>query len=151
LNHIQNLRSTFDNNGQGKRCCTLKGWEICVSWEDGSTSWHSLADIKNSYPLLLAKYALANNLHLEPAFAWWVPYTIKKEKRLLKAVKSRYSQCSHKFGIYVPRTVEEALEIDKQTGTTYWRDAIHKEMANNRKAFQFLGGDETVPISGFSR
>jgi hypothetical protein len=34
-----------------------------------------------------------------------------------------------KFGIRVPRTVKEALEIDRITGTTFWRDAIDKEMA----------------------
>ena len=143
LEHIHLLRQ---DPGQGKRFCTMKGWEICVSWKDGTTSWHSMSDIKNSFPLLLAKYAVANNLSQEPAFAWWVPYTMKKSKRLIKAVKSRYSQRSHKFGIYVPRTVDEALEIDKRTNTTYWKDAIHKEMSNNRMAFQFLEDNEQVPI-----
>jgi hypothetical protein len=64
----------------------------------------------------------------------------------LKAVKSRYSQRSHKFGIYVPKTVEEALEIDRQTNTSYWKDAIHKEMSNNRLAFRFLDEGENVPV-----
>jgi Reverse transcriptase (RNA-dependent DNA polymerase) len=40
-----------------------------------------------------------------------------------------------KFGIRVPRTVKEALEIDRITGTTFWRDAINKEMAVVRPAF----------------
>ncbi len=128
--------------------CTLKGWEICLSWKDGTTSWHPLSEVKNSFPLLLAKYAVTNGLNDEPAFAWWVPHTIKKKKRLVKAIKSRYSQRSHKFGINVPKTVAEALEIDRQTKTTYWRDAIHKEMSNNRKAFQFLENHESVP-SGY--
>lgn len=25
---------------------TTKGWRICVTWKDGSTSWHSLSDTK---------------------------------------------------------------------------------------------------------
>jgi hypothetical protein len=120
--YIQHLRL---NPNQGKRFCLLKGWQICISWKDGTTSWHSMSDIKNSFPLLLAKYAVANGLTEEPTFAWWVPYTIKKEKRLIKAVKSCYSPRSHKFGIYVPKTVEEALEIDKKTNATHWKDAIH--------------------------
>jgi len=143
LKYIQDLRC--DQN-QGSKFCTLKGWEICVSWKDGTTSWRTLSDIKNSFPLLLARYAMANDLSKEPAFAWWIPHTIKKQSRLLKAVKSRYSQRFHKFGIYVPRSVEEALEIDRQTNTTYWKDAIHKEMSNNRKAFRFLKEGEVVPI-----
>jgi hypothetical protein len=56
---------------------TTKGWRICVTWTDGSTSWHSLADIKNSYPIQLAEYALANNLQNEPAFRWWIKPTLK--------------------------------------------------------------------------
>jgi len=95
---------------------------------------------------MMAKYAMANGLEDEPAFAWWVPHTIKKEKRLLKAMKSRYSQRTHKFGIYVPKTIEDALEIDRQTKTTYWRDSIHKEMSNNNLAFQFLEENELIPV-----
>jgi hypothetical protein len=47
---------------------------------------------------------------------------------------------------HVPTSVEEALNIDKETNTTYWRDAIHKEMTNNRKAFKFLEDGELIPI-----
>ncbi len=119
---------------------------MCISWQDGSTSWHSLAETKNFFPLMLAKYAMANGLEDEPAFAWWVLHTIKKEKHLLKAMKLRYSQRTHKFGIYVPKTVEEALEIDRQSKTTYWRDAIHKKMSNNSLAFQFLEENESIPV-----
>jgi hypothetical protein len=145
LQNIQKARQE-GNCSDCKRICTLKGWEICISWQDASTSWHSLSDIKNSFPLDLAKYADTNNLNDEPAFAWWAPYTIKKEKRIIKLVKLRYSQRSHKFGIYVPRTVQEALQIDQDTGTTYWRDAIQKEMSNNRLAFKFLEDEEKVLI-----
>jgi len=87
---LQQLRCVRSEN-QGKRFCTLKGWEICLSWKDGTTSWHPLSEVKNSSPLLLAKYAVTNGLNDEPAFAWRVPHTIKKEIRLVKAIKSRYS------------------------------------------------------------
>jgi len=83
---LQQLRCVRSEN-QGKRFCTLKGWEICLSWKDGTTSWHPLSEVKNSFPLLLAKCAVTNGLNDEPAFAWWVPHTIKKEKRLIKAIK----------------------------------------------------------------
>lgn len=55
-------------------------------------------------------------------------------------MKSRYSKRSHKFGIYVPKSVDKALKINKETNTTYWRDAINNKMMNNRKAFK-----EVVP------
>jgi hypothetical protein len=136
-----------DENINGKfNRFTTKGWEICIAWKDGCPSWHSLSDIMNSFPVQLAKYAKLNGIDIEPAFKWWVPHTLKKEERIIKAIKSRYSQRSHKFGIYVPKSVQEALEIDKMTGTTYWKDAIQKEMTNNRIAFQFLEDEELVPI-----
>jgi hypothetical protein len=71
-----------------------------------------------------------------------VKYVIKKESRLIKAVKLCTSQRSHKFEIYVPKTVEEALKIDQETYTTFWRDAIQKEMTNNKVAFQILDENE---------
>lgn len=143
---VSHRKTAEHNNVDQERSYSTKGWEICVSWQDGTTSWHPLHDIKNTFPVQLATYALQNEIDKEPAFSWWVPYTLKKKERIIKAIKSRYSQRSHKFGIYVPRSVQEALNIDKETGTTYWRDAIQKEMTNNRVAFQFLGDHETVPI-----
>jgi len=77
-----------------------------------------MTDIKYSKPVPLAKYAIENKLQDLPAFYWWVKYVIKNESRLIKAVKSCYSQRSHKFEIYVPKTVEEALKIDQETNTT---------------------------------
>jgi len=56
-------------------------------------------------------------------------------------------QRTHKFGIYVPRSVQEALKIDQETGTTFWKDAIEKEMSNNKLAFKFLNEDESVPVA----
>ena len=39
-------------------------------------------------------------------------------------MKSRYWKTTHKFRIRVPKTVEEALTIDEETGTTFWRNAM---------------------------
>jgi hypothetical protein len=35
---------------------------------------------------------------------------------------------THKFGIEVPKTIKEALELDKKNGSTFWADTISKEM-----------------------
>jgi len=71
---------------------------------------------------------------------------LKKRKDFTKATKSTYLQRMHKFGITAPKTVQEALAIDNETGTDYWFSAIQKEMANNKSAFQFLEDDERVPV-----
>jgi hypothetical protein len=125
---------------------TTKGWQICVAWTDGSTSWHTLADVKNSYPVQLAEYAIQNNLQDERALEWWVTTTLKKKKSFFKAVKARYAKRSHKFGIRVPKTVDEALAIDRETNTNFWHNAIQKEMKKNRIAFKSLDDGEKVPI-----
>ena len=37
-------------------------------------------------------------------------------------------QRTHKYGIRIPKSVEEALEIDAQNRNSHWRDAIELEI-----------------------
>ena len=46
----------------------------------------------------------------------------------------------------VPKTVKEALELDKKNGTTLWADAIAKEMKDVRVAFKILPDGQSAPI-----
>jgi hypothetical protein len=69
---------------------STKGWNLCVLWKDGSTSWESLKDMKNAFPIQVAEYAVARQLHHLPAFAWWVPHTLKKRYCIIKTIKTRY-------------------------------------------------------------
>jgi len=32
------------------------------------------------------------------------------------------------FGVEIPTTLARAMQIDRETGTTYWSDAVYKEM-----------------------
>lgn len=61
-----------------KHCCTTKGWKLQCEFEDRSKEWIALSNLKESYPVQLAQYAVANNIDDEPAFKWWVPYTLRK-------------------------------------------------------------------------
>lgn len=114
---------------------TTRGWKLLVEWKDGSSSWVSLKDIKCSNPVEVAEYAVANNIHEEPAFKWWVKDTLRKRDRIISKVKAKYWRTTHKFGIRVPKSVDEALQLDKENGNTLWYDAIQKEMKNVRIAF----------------
>jgi Reverse transcriptase (RNA-dependent DNA polymerase) len=71
---------------------------------------------------------------------------LRRRDRIIKAVKARYQRCEQKFGLELPKTVKRALEIDEETGTTYWRDAIHKEMKTVFPAFEFLDEGAGKPI-----
>jgi hypothetical protein len=53
---------------------------------------------------------------------------------------------THKFGIELPKTVNEALELDKKNGNTFWADAIAKEMKDVRVAFKILPDGQSAPI-----
>jgi uridine kinase len=45
-----------------------KGWHLCVEWKDGKTSWERLYDLKESNPVGVADYAVANHLLDAPDF-----------------------------------------------------------------------------------
>jgi hypothetical protein len=94
------------------------------------TTWKDLKDIKESDPVYLAEYAVANKLVEEPAFKWWVPYTLKKRDQIIKAVKRRFHRKNKKFGMEIPHLVKRALEIDRETETDHWAVALAKEMKN---------------------
>ena len=133
------------NSGQRRLRRTTRGWKLLVSWKDGSTSWVPLKDLKESHPVQVAEYALVNKILEEPAFAWWATKVLRKRDRIIKKVKSRYWLRTHKYGIRVPKSVGEALRIDKETGTDFWTKAIEKEMKAIEHAFEFRD-DNVMPV-----
>ena len=46
-------------------------------------------------------------------FICGAPTLLKKRDRVLAKVKSKYWQRTHKYGIWIPKSVEEASAIDK--------------------------------------
>ena len=137
----------YEKNGKRIPKRTTKGWKICVEYQDGSTQWVSLYDIKESNPIEMAEYAVANKLVEEPAFRWWVPYTLRKRDRIIKAMGKRFHRKVEKFGLRVPRNMNEALEIDRNTGTSFWTKAIQKEVRAVMPALKVLEENEMVPVA----
>lgn len=131
--------------GQKKPRKTTAGWDLLIKWKDGSEEWIPLRVMKESHPVEVAEFAKARSISDEPAFAWWVPYTLKKREVILSAVKSRLRKTTHKYGIEIPRSIEHAYEIDKRNGNHFWRDAIKKEMVNIGVAFEILPAGKRAP------
>ena len=131
----------------GRKCPrrTTKGWQLLLRFKDGSTSWHSLKDLKDANPIELAQYAVHTGIDKAPAFSWWVPFVVKKSNRIIKALKKKYFRTLQKYGIKVPKTVAEAQAFDKENGNTFWQDAIDKEMAAVGKAFRILDAGARAP------
>ena len=127
---------------------TTRGWQLLVQWKHGETQWIDLKDMKESYPVAVAEYAVSNKIAFEPAFSWWVHHTIKKKDRIIAKVRSKYWDKTHKYGIRLPRSMKEALQIDAETGTDFWRKAIEKEMGAlaTAECFRFLETGERPPI-----
>jgi Reverse transcriptase (RNA-dependent DNA polymerase) len=116
---------------------TTRGWKLPVSWKDGSMSWVPLKDMKEAYPVQVAEYAVANKILEEPAFKWWAQHILRKRDRIIWKVKSLHWARTHKYDILHPKSVEEALQFDRESGTDLWKKAIEKEMKTIDCAFYF--------------
>ena len=124
---------------------TTVGWHFLVRWSDGTETWIPLKDLKESNPVDIAEYVTARGVADEPAFAWWVPYTLRKRDVIVAAVNTRVRKKSRKYGIEVPTSVKHALELDAKNKDTFWADALSKEMSNVGIAFELLQLGEKAP------
>ena len=97
-------------NGRQSMRKTPKGWHLCVKWEDRTTRWERLADVKESNPVQVVEYAKSNGLKDEAAFAWWVPFTLKKRDRIIAAVNKRYHKRTHSLGSVSRRQLRKQLK-----------------------------------------
>lgn len=130
---------------RNRKRMTTKGWDLCLSLKDGTSCWMPLKEVKNIFPIEVAEYAVMTTIDKEPAFAWWVPHTIKKKDNIISKVASRMWKRTYKFGIEVPGNVREAYELDIKNKNDYWKLAIAKEMKNNRVAFEVIPEGESPP------
>ena len=137
-------------SGQRRMRMTTAGWDLLVLWRDGSRQWLPLNIVKQSNPVDVADYAKLKGIDSEPAFQWWVPYTLKKRDAIISSANSRVRKITHKYGIELPRNVAHAYRIDALNNNTFWRDAIEKEMKNLKVAFDILP-DGTNPPPGYSK
>ena len=140
IDHRQHGTVTLSNDANQKKRKTTEGWDLCIQWEDGSTHWLPLKDVKNGYPVETANYAVRNCIHKEPALEWWVPHTLKKAQAILSKVKSKYWDRTHKYGIRIPKSVKEAYAIDMENGDKYWINAIKEEMEKIKGAVRVHNG-----------
>lgn len=115
---------------------TTRGWSFHCTVKEGFDVWVRLKDLKDSDPVQLAEYAVANNIDREPAFIWWVPYTLKKRNRIIAKMSRKYWRTETKYGLEIPKTLKRALEIDQETGTDFWAKAIAKEMSRVKIAYE---------------
>ncbi|KAL7526268.1 LOW QUALITY PROTEIN: hypothetical protein ACHAXR_003858, partial [Thalassiosira sp. AJA248-18] len=121
----------------------LDSREYFVEFENGEVAELAANVIAQSMYEMLS---LSQSLDHEPGFNYWVPQTLKKRNRIISLVKkrqTRYLKKTMKFGIEVPKTVNEALALDKKNGNAHY--AIAKEMKDVKVAFNILPDGEVAP------
>ena len=94
----------------------------------------------------MAEYTKARVIDDEPAFAWWVDFTLNKREHIIATINKRYHKRNSKFGIKVPKTAEEAIRFYKENGDILWQDAIAKEMKNVRIEFKIGEVEDPNPV-----
>ncbi len=146
----KNNKYITTTSGQQRLRKTTVGWKLLVKWADGSNTWIPLKDLKESHPIETAEFAKARSIADEPAFAWWVPYTLRKRDIILSKIHARIRKTTHKYGIEIPTSVENANEIDRRNSNTLWKDALAKEMTEVGVAFEVLEEEMKAPI-GWSK
>ena len=57
-------------------------WKLLRQWKDGTSTWVSLKDMKESFPVESAEYAVNNKIAEEPSFAWWAHKVPRKRRRV---------------------------------------------------------------------
>ena len=75
-------------SGQRQWKCTKQGWNHLCELGDGTTTWILLKDLKESMPVQVVEYAIANRIAEEPAYAWWVHNVLRCCDHIISKVKS---------------------------------------------------------------
>ena len=70
-----------------------------------------------------------------------VKHVLKKRDRIVSSLRkgqARYLTKSHKFGIEVTKTVEQAVVLHVSNDKTLWADVIAKELQNVKVTVKIL-------------
>ena len=129
------------SNGRKIPRRTTKGWKLLYKWKDSTQSWVPLKDIKESYPAQVTESLVTNKIADKPAFNWWVRHVLRKRDRIIIKVKASYLRKTHKYGIQVPRSVTEAIQLDRANNNTLLMDATEMEVKHFMCTFEFNDGN----------
>ena len=120
VDHKQDGNSIHPNDlyintksGQKRMRQTTSGWNLLLQWNNGTQEWVPLEILKNSNPIEVSEFVAARGIDKEPAFTWLVPYTLRRRDRIIAGVNLRVKRTTHKYGIELLRSVDEALRFNK--------------------------------------
>ena len=137
---------------------TYKGckYNVMIEWEDGSTTSEPLTVFAADDPVSCALYAKEKGLLDTPGWKRFKKIA-KRDKKLVRMVrqarlKSIRRAPIYQFGFRVPRNIKEAWELDKENGTTRWKDAMTLELWQLAEYDTFRDtGKAYAPPAGYKR
>ena len=91
LSNVVPNTQMFLLDAKGQQHCDpmTEGWMFCVQWRDGAMPWEPMKALKETNTAEVAEYDMVMGVADEPAFTWWVPFTIKKRDHIALAVNKR--------------------------------------------------------------
>ena len=116
-----NLRTKI---GTLRKRKTILGWGLLLQWEDDTRNWVKLKDLKDLYLIELMEFARLKNIEDVPAFIWWTPYVKRKVNVIIQRTRLKYWEHTHKYGIGIPKSIEEAKDIGEENDNILWMDAV---------------------------
>ena len=84
-------------SGRRRLSKTTAGWKLLVRWKNGIEEWIPLRLLKKSHPVDVAEFAQSRYIHEEPAFCWWVPFTLRKRNSIVSSMKTNVKKITHKY------------------------------------------------------
>ncbi|MEM7375851.1 MAG: reverse transcriptase domain-containing protein, partial [Bacteroidota bacterium] len=144
---ILNHRWSKDPNRKGKM-------DIQMKWAGyQEPTWEPMEAIKKDDSVSLAKYAQDMKLTNNSRWKWTNAY-LRREKRfarMLKQVhlyKKKTNTIKYNFGIRIPKSIKEAMMLDKLNGNTKWADSIEVELRalyEEHKCFKTVKNKSELP------
>ena len=86
--------------------------------------------MNDSHPIEKPEFSKSRGIDKERAFAWWIPYNLRKRDIIISAINTRIRKTTHKYGIEIPISMKYASEMDIENGNNFWVKAIKEEMTN---------------------
>ena len=126
-------------------------WDICCKWKDGSTLWEKLSNLKDSHPIQVAQYVIAQGIQYEPAFNWWVYHVVKKRDRIIFMVRwcsLPYLKKIHKFVLSCLRLLKRLMPLTRKWKHSLVRCHTERNGECMKITFQTIPEGEKPP-NGF--
>ena len=128
-------------------------WNVLIKWEDDSITNEPLALIASDDPVSCAMYAKENGLLNKKGWTRFKRIAMREKKlqRMINQARLKSIKYApiYQFGVQVPRTVKEALELDAKNGNHFWRDAIRAELLQlaEYQTFRDMGKNFKIPMN----